>query len=66
MKLSPSLIRTLYPLVAKYLIRALVARVVAEIAPVFIPILVKLATTYAQHRRSALQHAPSAGPMAQN
>ncbi|KAJ2792302.1 hypothetical protein GGI18_000518, partial [Coemansia linderi] len=66
MKLSPSLIRTLYPLVAKYLIRALVARVVAEIAPVFIPILVKLATTYAQHKRSALQHAPSAGPMAQN
>ncbi|KAJ2734972.1 hypothetical protein IW152_001954 [Coemansia sp. BCRC 34962] len=65
-KLSPSLLRTLYPLVSKYLIRALVARLIAEIAPVFIPILVKLATTYAQHKRLALQHTPSAQPMTQS
>ncbi|KAJ2115485.1 hypothetical protein IW146_002281 [Coemansia sp. RSA 922] len=63
---SPSLKRTLYPLVAKYLARALAARLIAEIVPVFIPILVKLTTTYAQHRRSVLQHALSVQHMAQD
>ncbi|KAJ2745009.1 hypothetical protein GGI20_002502 [Coemansia sp. BCRC 34301] len=54
---TPSLTRALYPLVAKFLARALVARLIAELVPVFIPILVKLTTTFAQHKRSALQHA---------
>ncbi|KAJ2887391.1 hypothetical protein FB639_001356 [Coemansia asiatica] len=53
----PSLVCALYPLASGYLARALMARLVTELIPVFIPILVKLTTSYAHHRRSALKHA---------
>ncbi|KAI8322463.1 P-loop containing nucleoside triphosphate hydrolase protein [Martensiomyces pterosporus] len=50
---TPSLVYALYPLVSGYLVRALLSRLVAELIPVFIPILVKMTTTYAQHKRLA-------------
>ncbi|KAJ1892852.1 hypothetical protein LPJ66_006097 [Kickxella alabastrina] len=47
-----------------YLARALFARLIAELIPVFIPILVKLTTSFSQHKRTAIKHALKAGQAA--
>ncbi|KAJ2233989.1 hypothetical protein IWW45_003763 [Coemansia sp. RSA 485] len=60
----PSLVCALYPLASGYLARALIARLVTELIPVFIPILVKLTTSYAHHRHSTIKHALKAAEAA--
>lgn len=59
---SPYLVFALYPLVSGNIWRALVARMMAELIPVFIPILVKLTVAYSHYKRLAHQttaHAPN-------
>ncbi|KAJ2610535.1 hypothetical protein H4S08_003568 [Coemansia sp. RSA 1365] len=54
---QPSLVHVLYTLVSRRVYFALFARLITELTPVLIPVLVKLTTTFAQHKRQAAKHA---------
>ncbi|KAJ2083461.1 hypothetical protein H4R24_000841, partial [Coemansia sp. RSA 988] len=54
---QPSLVRVLFMLVSRRVYIAFFARLVTELTPVLIPVLVRLTTTFAQRKRLAAKHA---------
>ncbi|KAJ1730729.1 hypothetical protein LPJ61_002870, partial [Coemansia biformis] len=61
---QPNLAYVLYRMAPGHILRALAARLVAELAPVAIPVLIKLATSYAQQKRHEARraHRQAGGP----